>query len=183
MKQHTRTQIDVESFLHWVYQDQQADEVTNRAEQLIKPSSARSHMGRIERHGVLGTQIDCIGSWTFDPCNIHPDADVAHDAVRCLDPNIIGLVIHHAKTGTRPDPMLVRPTWQPTHVEKRNKRPFITYVQLEPALHHIQFHRKRYTEWCAALEDLRQTIGPRMMDYRPTRLNCDLEPWQDLINS
>jgi hypothetical protein len=159
-----RKVIDVEAFLHWVYQDQAADHVTGRVMAGLSPAGYGSNMAAIERCGLLGGRIDGDGgvAWAGD---LHPDAEAAHD-VMCAWHNAteLGLMIHHAKGGTRPEIIMEEPRpvalingkGKPKmeYFDSKGRRPAYCHLRYLPEPEHVTYVRRAYVLWWDALTAL-----------------------------
>lgn len=84
--------LDIEALLIWAYRDQLVDRVV--AAMAVGPAGAKAIDPLATAGG--GGQTD-----------VHPDALTVHNAVMAeRDDATLGLVIYHARTGSRPDAML-----------------------------------------------------------------------------
>ena len=178
-----REAMTIERALIWAYQDQQVDAIVGRGGQYMRVvgiDSARRAGDRM----ALGCEVMGGG---YARLTVHPDAEALHDAVRRLRPPArIGLVIRHAKAGTRPDWLRgARPTVKPLRrpngkivVERDNNRnatwcPFV----VDPLPQHIAFCHAVYAEWWDALDEL-VGAGLRLVDHVILPLGEPREPWK-----
>jgi hypothetical protein len=180
--------VDVEEILRWTYQDQAADTVTARVVSGLYPAGCRSNLLTVQRNGQLGTQIDCSGNDWQGGNDLHPDAETVHDAVCCLSPLEIGLVIHHAKTAGRPDCMAGK-TPRPVPVLRGNGKPLIEYhdaagrrpshcvLRYDPEPGHVEFLRETYLVWWGALAILSTRLD--LEDTIVTGPDAPRMPWQN----
>lgn len=91
----------IDEFLHWVYGEQQAHKVQGTAG-WGGPGGAASMSAVVSRMMALGVTVDCSGSAGQDRGLLHPDAEVAHEAVMELEPHDAAFIIMHAIGLTRP---------------------------------------------------------------------------------
>lgn len=176
--------IDIEDLLVWTYQRQKADIVSRRQSTVFLPSSS-SNVAMLARHALLGTRIDHGGSWVHDKNELHPDADLTHEAVMRLPIEARGLVMSHAKGGTRPD-------WveddQPRFLPKMNSRgrpkverdsggrAIFCPVYLYPDPDYVTFCRSVYGEWWRGIQMLISDLGD-LSDFTVTGSEAVEFPW------
>jgi len=119
---------------------------------------------------------------------IHPDAETVHDHVKDLPSALIGMVIRHAKGGTRPDWMPgVQPTPEP--VPGRKGKPKIEYfdaaktkpayclVRYNPEIKHIEYKRGLWLAWWDALDLLAESLDGALTERKVLGLPFPREPW------
>lgn len=178
--------MDIEALLYWAYHDQLVDLIVKGA----------GMAARARGYGEACSFIhDYVDAGAIAAQEVHPDAEAVHGAVRALWPKdrkiareAYGLVVHHARTGGRPDWMPgARPRlrWvdqgngKPTVIRDRNGRP--VYCPLEYLLteENIAFARSRYAVWWYSLETLAGALArPGVLrDHRPTGFKAPFEPW------
>ena len=177
-----KTVLDIERLLHWVYQEQRADDVD--AATVARPGAVGSNCRALMRHAALGTAIDGGGYAAND---LHPDAEAAHAAVLSLPPLELGLVVEFARSGLRPD-WLEDETVRPVKVLNRDGQPAMEYwddrcrnpafclLRYDPEPAHVEFVRGVYITWWDALARL----GERLEDlesYRVVGPDFPREPW------
>jgi len=159
--------MDIEQLLIWTYQDQAADAVVGRAAGTSIPMiGGTSNSAMIASHMALGCRVDVPGGgarWAAGiACDIHPDAEALHDAVKELPSQWIGMVIRHAKAGTRPDwlpgavPKVVQWRYDRDHKKRRfefdgKRHKFYCYFHYDPMPEYIAYMRRVYVEWWQAL--------------------------------
>lgn len=177
-----RDSIGIEALLWWVYQDQAADAVSRAAGAGVWPSSGGNNFSAVERYGV---PIDCPTAVYSPP--LHPDAEEVHAAVRRLKGAMIGLVIMHAKAGTRPDWMpgavptpeaILRANGKPImeYWDREKKRPAYCLIRYVPEKSHIDFMRAQWVSWWDALDSLAVALRERLSrDVLP--LKMPRNPW------
>ena len=163
-----KTVIDIERLLIWTYQDQAADVVSRRIAGAIGPGQPVSNMAVLERQNMLGVRVDCsraVGSSR----DLHPDAEAVHEEVLQLPPTEVGLVISHAKGGTRPDwvpdtklravPVLRSNGKPKMELAPRRNVPVLCLIRYVPDPHHVEFQREVYRTWWDALTALVSNLG------------------------
>lgn len=177
--------VTIERLLVWCYQDQQADTMANRG--IWMPAGGKDSSVAVMDRLSVGCAVDCSGSVMYDAGHLHPDADLAHAVVRTLPGRQIGLVIMHAKGGTRPDWMPgAQP--RPIMVKRHNGKPVMVYADKErrnpawclldydPTPAHLAFMRGVWTVWWDALAILVTRLEGRLT--RPvTMIKDQREPW------
>jgi len=161
-RNYRKQEIDVEELVRWTYQDQRADVIINQLEELGYNSkmvcSTANVIGLLE----VGCAIDNSSQTTLA---LHPDAEAVHDAVRTLGEEEMGLVVHHAKTSTRPDLM---------SADEINELIEEDPIGCENLIH---FERKMYMTWWDALSSLSKLEG--MKDYVICGPAVDRRPWDE----
>lgn len=181
-------EVDIERLLIWTYQNQVADQVTRRVMRGLAPQGYASTMGAVVRQGLLGCRID--GGLGVVTCadDLHPDAEAVHDAVLSLPSLACGLVIMHAKAGTRPDWMegvvqRLRPVRMPSgkplveYWDRERRKPAYCHIELYPSDESIRFARGVYLEWWDALDHLSFVVEGRLTERRAVGPECPREPW------
>jgi len=172
-----RKSIDIERLLVWTYQDQAADAVARRGGMYIL-AGHRDSVAAVAARGALGCRIQGGGPFGYSANDLHPDAETVHDTVKGLPADRIGLVISHAKGGTRPDWMpdarpkavpVLRGNGKPRVEYGPDKRPSYCPVRFEPDPGHVAFLRGVWRTWWDALAVLagkldgelgRKVLGP-----------------------
>lgn len=118
----TRLHVDLEQLVIWTVRDQKADrddaawhdieaavynnELGGRSYRgvqvdLCRPSA--DGCATIARNAAVGCTIDGGGPIRGIPPAVHPDAELVADAIHRLRPAARRLVLHHGRTGERPD--------------------------------------------------------------------------------
>ncbi len=175
--------MDIERLLIWVYQDQQADWIVGRGGLYIATGGYDSTIAVASR-AALGCRIQGGG---YARLTIHPDAETVHDHVKDLPSALIGMVIRHAKGGTRPDWM---PDAQPRPIPifRKKDRPQMVYwdvkknkpaycvLAYDPEPKHIAFMRGVWLAWWDALDRLAADLDGRL-ERKVLRPPFDREPW------
>lgn len=184
--------MDVEKLLIWTYQDQAADAIVGRYAGTAAPMiGGGSNAAMIANHISLGCRVDVSrggARWAAGvACDIDPDAEAVHEYVRCLPPALIGLVISHAKGGTRPDWM---PGAQPRPVavyrkkdrpqmvywDTKKNRPAYCILAYDPEPAHIAFMREVWMTWWDALASIADDLDGRLK-RKVLRPQFPREPW------
>jgi hypothetical protein len=182
-----RKVVGVEALLHWTYQAQAADAVTRRVVAGLGPVGYRSGLVAVERNGLLGVRIDCAGAGNVVSGELHPDAERVHDAVCSLGAEQIGLVISHAKGGTRPDWMpgarprplpVLRGNGKPIIEYDNNRRPWRCPLRWDPDPDHVEFMRGVWTLWWDAMDTLAERLEG-LVEHKVLGLELSRIPWLD----
>lgn len=173
---------DIEAMLHWAYQTECVDRVSNG--RMSDIGRMRSTLGGLGWRIALGVEVDCARGPIL-PVTCHPDAERIHERVLALGAERIGLVISHAKAGTRPDwgadivpqlKPLIGGNGRPEVV--RDTRGKACWCPVYPVadVEHIEFLRAVWLTWWGALDHLaRDLVG--YID-RPVRApGVAREPW------
>lgn len=179
----TLRSLDIEALLHWTYQRQKADQVIDRGQGLHR---LEAEADGIEIHGrsadgcariaeiiALGAKIDGLG---MPAGELHPDAEAVHEAILlrkkgALTPLQRGLILAHARSGTRPDWLEgERQRYEP--VRRVDGTIKVVYnqgpgkhiashceIRLAVAQEEIDLARRVYGEWHAGLAWLRWYLG------------------------
>ena len=191
MKHPVRKKMDIERLLHWAYQNQAVDRVLANESAQAKPSSVRSSSAIVERYGLLGTSIDCAGSSAYASNHLHPDAERIHETIMTLPARDRDLIIAHAKSGLRPDPMLDAIP-RPVMVTRGNrKKPMMIYYDQEwrrpaycllrytPDPDQIIMARKNFLCWWDLLDNLSKALWMRgLVEYIALAPAFHREPWK-----
>lgn len=176
-----RQAMTVERLLIWTYQDQQADFIVGRGGaymRVVGIDSARRAGDRM----ALGCEVQGGG---YARLTVHPDAEAIHDAVKRLPGPMTGMVIKHAKAGTRPDWMPgATPRVMPIRRENgkvlverdHNRNASWCPFRVDPLPQHIAFRRGVYAAWWDALARLVETVPP-LDDHKMLPLGEPREPW------
>jgi len=185
-----KTTIDIEDFLRWVYRDQCADVVSGGGVLAGGPRGYGSTFGSIAEIAALGCAVDRSAGGLVN-CDLHVDAEAAHDVVMRLEIWSRTLVMHHAKTGGQPDAMA--DAWpRAVAVLNGGGRPKSMYdssrnangccVEFKPRWSEIVNARSEWVVWRAALDRvavaLRQ-VGLR--DHQITGPKADQRPWNNNV--
>lgn len=175
--------IDIEELLNWAYQRQKV-EGANRGPIL---GFADDSVLRVARRAMTGS------GGSGGPSIVHDDALLVADAVERLAPIPRGLVMAHARAGTRPDDTL----GMRTRIVPRRRKPdgrAETEVLYDRNRHRIgewtpiatvddaesiEWHRNIWRLWWCALEDLRHQLArPGLLeDHAPTGPAVSAAPW------
>jgi hypothetical protein len=175
--------MDIERLLIWTYQDQQADWIVGRGGLYIATGGYDSTIAVASR-AALGCRIQGGG---YARLTIHVDAETVHDQVKALPAALIGMVIRHAKAGTRPDWM---PDAQPRPIPifRKKDRPQMVYwdvakkkpayclLAYDPEPKHIAFMRDVWLAWWDALDRLAADLDG-MLERKVLRPPFRREPW------
>lgn len=181
-----KTLIDVEQLLRWTYQDQAADAVAARAAAgAVGPQGYPNTMEALERFCALGVRVDGGGRAAL-LADCHPDAEAVHEAVRRLSPLRIGLVMHAAKTDSRPDWLegeVPRPVsaGRTLYLDPTTKRkPFCCLLSYDPEPEHLAFVRGVYVEWWEGVAEVASMLvaGDSLGTYAVTGPAVPREPWR-----
>lgn len=176
-----REAMTVERLLIWTYQDQQVDAIIGRGGawgRIVGIDSARRAGDRL----ALGCEVMGGG---YARLTLHPDAEAIHDAVRALPGRMIGLVIVHAKAGTRPDWMEgavprvvpIRRENGKVMVERDHNRNAIWCpFRIVPLPSRIAFQRAVYTLWWDALDAIASS-PLTLEDHKMLPMGEPREPW------
>lgn len=172
-----RRDTDLEALLVWVYRDQRADVNALKAGRATKPGGwGPSNAASMMRRGMLGVKIDCAGSAAMDAGVCHPDAELVHDAVMRLDDLGAGLVVHHARTASRPaldDPDSV-PEVEPVRRSNGKVRvedgPDGKFCPVRYSIdpEHSAFLLGVYRHWVRAMETVRIEVEGQLGDWHVT---------------
>lgn len=171
---------DIEGLLWWAYQDQAVDRALRGPVSLERPAGYRSAWGAVGWREQLGCAIDCAGSAAMAPAQVDPVAEWVHERVLARG-LVAGLVIGHAKAGTRPElaegPVrlvaALAPGGKPRVVyqdEANQRRPLWCVLQPDPLPEHTAFCRERWRAWWEALDTLAVECGVEGLD-------APQEPW------
>ena len=189
--------IDVEELLVWTYRRQRADVVVGRGlglqvgERLVDGQNVQASsacgcaaVGRIQE---LGVRVDGTGG-----CDaLHEDAEVVHQVVGRLDGPLQGLVIQHARDGSRPDVMLgavprPRPVIGPKGVPRVRYEPWDRHrhygwfpMEWSVSLVAIEAARLEYGMWRAAIGRVAATlrVEGRLTRHWVTGPAAQVQPW------
>lgn len=181
-----KTVIDIERLLIWTYQAQAADVVSRRIAGAIGPGQPVSNMAVLERQNLLGVRVDCSRAVGASR-DLHPDAEAVHDWVLGLPGARIGLVISHAKAGTRPEwlpdtGMRVEPVTRSNGKPKMEwdyaaKRPLYCPIRYVPDPSYVAFTREVYMDWWAVLSVMVDDL-PDLSSHCVTGPEAEYEPWK-----
>lgn len=184
-----RQKITMERLLWWAYQDEAVGVGT-----LDRPDNF-NHGGDGYSEGE-GSGARCTGGRS----NPHPDAVVVASVVDGSASRLgVGLLISHAKAGTRPDwkPEGYRVAVEPIRVDQRGrprKKPRVEVigphraafcpVRIEDNRELVDFARERYRLWHGVLTSTAETLQRHAADlarWEVTGTGVDAEPWLDPI--
>ncbi|WP_316979976.1 hypothetical protein [Shumkonia mesophila] len=184
--------MDIERLLIWTYQDQAADAIIGRAAGTAAPMTRGiSNASMIANHIALGCRVDVSRGgavWAAGvACDLHPDAEATHEAVTALPSILVGMVIRHAKGGTRPDwceGVMRRPVaikggnGKPVVIYKDRARNYPDYCPLTylPHADWIRDVRKIWLAWWDALDDIAGRLDGTL-ERKVLRLPFQREPW------
>jgi len=185
-----RKDVTIVELLRWAYQDEQIDAMSRPGGVWL--GGGVDSLTMVAERKALGCRVDGGGYGVY---RTHPDAEAVHEAVRRLPGRQVGLVIRHAKAGTRPDWMpgaapRVEPVRRPNGKvvierdrHRHHKAPWCPF-RIDPLPEHIAMMRAIYVEWwhaLAALADRNAPVG-RALTERLERHNilpfCEPKaPW------
>lgn len=170
---------DIEKVLWWVYQEQRADIVENkvRGDLLGFGETSRCGCASVARIQELGIRPDVLG---YDNCAIHPDAEIIHAEVMALGLMTWGLIVGHAKAGTRPeDPRGVIIKMEPVYRANGKIRKIWDHnnnwvgcrVRSTNSLENVNYMKDLYFRWFDGMEKLARNLADReglLCHYRPS---------------
>lgn len=188
--------IDIENMLIWVYQKQKADVLAGRGVGLLDIEASVAGIRRaaisgdgcasVARNEELGVRVDSFGR---DRGDLHPDAELVHELVLSYPAFLRGLIIGHAKAGTRPNPMVgIKPRMEPV----RNTRGRLTKIwnsnrnwigcEVRPVnlQENIDHARNMYIEWRCGINALAQHFlddASCLIRYSPKETKAPVAPW------
>lgn len=187
--------IDIEKLLIWTYQDQAAMQVVSRSVGYAFGGGGDS-FGAVERYGRLGCFPDCAGAAAVGNDELHPDAERVYETVAHLPVQTAGLVVLHARAGTRPDWIpegtLVKPEYRLTaggairrrkdgsprvhmiYDDNRNGIACRIVVNNPPQM--LRFHRAQYALWHEALAVLVKNLSG-LREYSACGPGAAGRPW------
>ena len=193
-------QIDIEQLLIWTYQVQKADVADRMVNRVVHAGAlgyGSDSFSACERTSGLGTAVHA-SPWTLPA--VDPDAETVHDAVLKLPSQTTGLVIRHAKAGTRPEayegavPLLLpRKRQNGKIVVNRDARDHPWLCPLRQAIgvpsrsgyriaaeswDHIEFSRGIYVMWHAALCVLADALSGCLISHNPQTPSAPASPWK-----
>lgn len=169
-----RHDITVENLVIWTYQRQKADLIVERGVGLLPQEKGADGIFyknisgdgtyQVQRNAELGTRIDCFG---FPSAEIHPDAELVHELIKARIFTHLerGLLIDFGKTGLVPDWLPgakpeVRPVYRKNgkpkmiYADRDRTKPIACEIQIVMSQDHIDFKRRIYEQWWAALDKL-----------------------------
>ncbi len=181
-----------ETLVQWVYAQQLADRVARWGGGHAMPSGARVMSGIVEDRARLGCRVDGGG---HDPgTELHPDADAVHRWMLDRCENIeLGLVIQHARHGTRPETYTRRPPrWHPqydergrivvVYADKAKRRPIYCPVYRSPDPDSVDVARATYAAWHAILADLVAELGNGgLKTGQIAGVGAPARPWEQTV--
>jgi hypothetical protein len=203
LQKRTPKTLDIEGLIHWTYQRQKADQVIERGQGLHR---LEAEADGIEIHGrsadgcariaeiiALGAKIEGSG---MPAGELHPDAEAVHEAVMirrkgALTPLQRGLILVHARAGTRPDWMegereRYEPVRRPDGSIKvswsrdgRKDLPSHCEIRLAVSQEEIDLARRVYGEWRAGMAWLRWYLTEHRLlkDHAVTGPVVASSPW------
>lgn len=160
-----KQEIDIEELLRWTYQDQRADVVLNdptlydMGRTTISATAVvmerLKQKGMIDNHGTKGVIL-------------HPDAESVHEEVLKLNQEAMGIVVHHAKTSSRPDLM--------------SSEDIDHLINDDPygCQNLISFERTVYSTWWSSLVRLKENLN-HVQDYVICGPEVDEQPWDKKV--
>jgi hypothetical protein len=178
--------IDIERLLIWAYQVERVDVVRKGR---VGPGGYVDSCLRVETMfagGMSSGKADC-----------HPDADIVHDHVLRLGEPASGLVIEHAKAGSRPDACegvrfedrrALNSKGREVVLYDGNRHP-VGYKMERVAVHSdgrvecgavdelISCRRMVYSVWYDALLALQASLAGCIDDWNPKRPDAKQTPW------
>ncbi len=166
--------IDVEELLQWTYHTQRAHVIDLQDNQRTGPVGYKTSFLAIERFARMGVKVDNVHKSSTH--HTHTDAETIHNTVKTLKPLWIGLLIHYANMGTRPDWMPgATPKIVPAldkhgkpkivyHDARTKRKPAYCVVRSEPSIEEIEFVRGVYTQWWDAMDSLLKKL-PELQTY------------------
>lgn len=178
--------VDIEALVDWAYRVQCVDRVVGAVNRR-GPSGMRSGTNVMVTVAVLGTKIDRSPAFLADMgATAQDDAFVIHDAVMRLPSEAFGLVVAHAKGGSRPPwhgldaEVLVADTDKRGRVRVMlgtDRRPVACCLRhrVDPAL--VEFSRAQYVVWWEALSALAEELRGQLVDSDPLPPAAAREPW------
>lgn len=176
-KEH-RENIRIEELVIWTYEKQKADIIEDRgvglllcekdADGIFYRMISGDGTYQIHRNWELGIKLEFSG---WPTAQIHPDAELIHDLIKSKKFTHLerGLLIDFGKTGLMPDWLpgakpQIRPALnrkgKPKMLYADNSRKVAIACVLDIVLSqdHIDFKRKIYNDWWAALDKLKAEL-------------------------
>lgn len=204
-KKKYRHDVHIEELVIWTYQRQKADLIVERGVGLYPQEKAADGIFykmisgdgvyQVHRNQELGVRVDCIG---FPTADIHPDAEMVHELIKTKTFTYLerGLLIDFGKTGLMPDWLPgAKPEIRPAYKKngqikmiyggKNNHKPIACEIEIVMSQDHIDFKRRIYGEWWAALDKLCREIWKAdkvMTSYNVKPPMAHKEPWVGKIN-
>jgi hypothetical protein len=129
--------LSLEELLVWTYRDQATDRMSHRSlEGLEAAADGEERRGRsadgcaqMVAVGALGVRVDEFGGCWGASAEVHPDADLVHEAVLSLGLVDARLLIDHARRGDRPERCTATPRPVPTEADSRAERYYVATVE------------------------------------------------------
>ena len=176
---------DIEQVLQWAYAVQKVDEAA-AAPVPVGPAPVVSQMRAVGDTGALGVRVDRS---PFVVPTVPQDAEIIHQAVTSLPADVIGLVIHHAKTCSRPE-WMKDPRLYP--VDNGQGRPAVVYENPQarkgvsycpvislPDRAHITYSRRVYGLWLLALSALAVSLASCLERFVVSGPDAPEDPWKE----
>lgn len=173
-----RQDIRIEELVIWTYEKQKADIIEDRgvglmphekdADGIFYRMISGDGTYQIHRNWELGIKLEITG---WPTAQIHPDAELIHDLIKSKKFTHLerGLLIDFGKTGLMPDWMPgAKPQIRPALNRKgkpkmlyaygSRKKPIACILEIINPQEHINFKRKIYNDWWAALDKLKAEL-------------------------
>lgn len=178
--------VDIEALVDWAYRVQCVDRVVGLVRSRTLPVM-RSSTDVMVSFAALGVRVDSSPRFVAAMgATAQDDALVIHDAVMRLPPEAFGLVVAHAKGGSRPPwhgldaEALVADTDRKGRVRVMmgtDRRPVACCLRhrVDPAL--VEFSRAQYVVWWEALSALAGELRGQLVDSDPLPPAAAREPW------
>lgn len=179
-------QVDIEALVDWAYRVQCVDRVVGLVRSRTLPVM-RSSTDVMVSFAALGVRVDSSPRFVAAMgATAQDDALVIHDAVMRLPAEAFGLVVAHAKGGSRPPwhgfdaEKLVADTDKRGRVRVMlgtDRRPVACCLRhrVDPAL--VEFSRAQYIVWWEALSALAEELRGQLVDSDPLPPSAAREPW------
>lgn len=185
----SETAIDIEKLLVWTYQNEVADVLARRGGSYV-PTKHRDSVAAVAARATLGCRVQNGGPFGYTPYDLHPDAEMVHEAVKGLSVEQSGLVIELAKSGTRPDWVRdARPRTVP--ILRANGKPKMEYVdpgtwnrpayclvRFDPDPSHVTFQRSIWVKWWDTLALLAEKLDGEL-ERKVLGPPFPREPWEE----
>ena len=177
--------VDIEALVDWAYRVQCVDRVVGLVHSRGLPGM-RSSTDVMVSFAALGVKVDSSPRFVAAMgATAQDDAFVIHDAVMRLPSEAFGLVVAHAKGGSRPPwhgldaEDLVADTDKKGRVRmmREHCRPIACLLRhrVDPAL--VGFSRAQYLVWWEALSALAEELRGQLADSDPLPPAAAREPW------
>lgn len=176
---------DIEALVEWAYRVQCVDRVVGLVRSRTLPVM-RSSTDVMVSFAALGVRVDSSPRFVAAMgATAQDDALVIHDAVMRLPSEAFGLVVAHAKGGSRPPwhgldaETLVADTDRKGRVRmmREHYRPIACLLRhrVDPAL--VEFSRAQYIVWWEALSALAEELRGQLVASDPLPPSAAREPW------